>query len=286
MAAKPVPSDVAMNIGPQDKKWWINTDVPYNILPPALQAQYQNCSINSTVVLKNQVLQPGSGKVISYEQGICVWGVRWHPTLSRTFIQFKWTPNPSDTPTVKQKHFPAPDPLSPEYLAQAAATYGQEIATFCKLNLGKKVGERGECWDLPAVALDTLGKKFGLLPACGTVFGQCIYQTGKAGTRGSVGDIRPGDIVQFEDSCVFVSQPTPSETRKELFGSPKHTAVIYDIAGNGEFAIYHQNLGNVKLVGIGKFKLGDLTNGSVFVYRSVELKWSDNTTKWQDDWDV
>jgi hypothetical protein len=227
MDAYALPSDVEMNIGPTEKRWWINPDAPVNILPPSLVAQSQNYSLSAEVTFKNLVLDKVSGKIASYDSATFVWGIRWHPTLSRTFIKFTWTPNPKDTPTVKQKHFPAPEPNSPEYLAKAAATYGPAIVEFCKANFGQKVGDRGECWDLPAVALETLGKTYGLLPACGTVFGQCIYQTGNVGTRGNVSDIRPGDIVQFMDSCVFISQPTPAETRTEKFGTPKHTAYIH-----------------------------------------------------------
>lgn len=216
--------DVDMNIGANDAKWWINKDAPGNILPPALRAQLQNCTIDGRAKFINQKVDPSSGKLISFEQGIYVWGIRWIPTLQRTFIQFKWTQNPGNPPTVKQKHFPAPEPFPPEYLANAAAKYGPEIVTFCKKNLGQKVA-RGECWDLPAEALKSLGQQFGLLPACGTVFGQCIYQTGNAGQRGNVKDICPGDIVQFMNNCVFESS-NDRETRTEHFGDPQHTAYI------------------------------------------------------------
>jgi hypothetical protein len=224
--AEQVHPDVDMNIGPNDAKWWLNTDNPYNILPPALQAQRQNCSIDGRAKLISVVEDPSSRKITSYKQGVYVWGIRWHPTLERTFIQFKWTQNPNETPTVRQKHFPAPDPLPRDQLLHAAATYGAEIVAFCEQNIGLKVGDRGECWDLPAEALKILGQKYSLLPACGTVFGQCIYQTGNVGTSGNLNDICPGDIVQFKENCVFESHPGPGETRTERFGSPQHTAYI------------------------------------------------------------
>ena len=91
-------------------------------------------------------------------------------------------------------------------LAMPIPQLGQRIVSFVQEQEGKKVG-RGECWDLASEALNNAGATWD----GGYAFGDLVDWRKD--------EIRPGDIVQFEN--VEVETRTGNRITRERYA--KHT---------------------------------------------------------------
>lgn len=118
----------------------------------------------------------------------------------------------------------------------------QRIVEFVKTQAGKKV-DRGECWDLAAIALDKSGA------AWSTPYEFGIRYDFKKDT------ILPGDIIQFENA----------EFKGELYKitMPHHTAVVMEVLEPLKLKIAHQNFAGKKTVQFTELNFNDLHKGEV-----------------------
>lgn len=126
-----------------------------------------------------------------------------------------------------------------------------QIIQFVNNNIGKQVG-RGECWDLAAQALE-----FGKAQHPDTyIFGD------ELSTRET---IYAGDIIQFENCRI---ETEGKDGQFVIISLEHHTAIIYDILGNGKYVIADQNNDfSGKKVGISTIDLSNVSSGSFKIFR-------------------
>lgn len=146
------------------------------------------------------------------------YAVRWFPNLSRSFVELTWTEGDLKTLKARQAHIKPPTNLNSIQLENSATTYGNPIITFCQQSLAKKakVGTNGSCYDLADTALRSVPVPQPMF-SIRYIHGQCILyrsrhfikgtmmddeaEIGHANDEfGDMGIIRPGDIVQYENT--------------------------------------------------------------------------------------
>lgn len=154
--------------------------------------------------------------------------------------------------------FPANDSLvstgSSSYACDQVPDLNKKIINHIKTKIGKKVG-RGECWDLAADALNTVGATWDK----DYVFGkeidpakECVY---------------PGDIIQFEG--VEVEYRKGNTIYYEDLSH--HTAIVYQVKNKGSFIMAEQNTSTGgKKVTLDPLELTNITKGKYTVYRPVK----------------
>jgi hypothetical protein len=127
----------------------------------------------------------------------------------------------------------------------------KKIIDFVKTHMGKKVAT-GECWDVAAGALNSVGAtwdgnyKFGKEVDYKKT---CIY---------------PGDIVQFEGAELKYQKGDTYYF--EIL--THHTAIIYEVKEKGDFVIADQNTKfSGKKVTTHPFVVKDLIKGKFTIYR-------------------
>lgn len=125
------------------------------------------------------------------------------------------------------------------------------IITYVKGNIGKKV-DRGECWDLAAQALNSIGAKWD-----GSYkFGRQINAKSEC--------IFPGDIIQFNNVTVTYEKDKTFFMEK----MEKHTAVIYEVNSSEDFVLADQNTGmSGRKVGLHGLLLKNISTGTFKIYR-------------------
>lgn len=126
-----------------------------------------------------------------------------------------------------------------------------KIIEYVSSKIGKKV-DRGECWDLAAQALETVGANWNHQYK----FGQLLNL--------ETDTIYPGDIIQFERvKLKYIKNGiTFHEEMKH------HTAIIYEVLGKGAYTLAHQNTGySGKKVGLSEIDLETIKRGRIKIYR-------------------
>lgn len=126
-----------------------------------------------------------------------------------------------------------------------------QIISFVKSKIKKTVGS-GECWDLAAEALNLVKAKWdGEFE-----FGRKIDYTKDC--------VYPGDIVQFKD--IHLKYIENGENYEELM--EHHTAIIYEVKGQGEYILAHQNTAFTgRKVGKSSFNLKNISQGTITIFR-------------------
>lgn len=128
-----------------------------------------------------------------------------------------------------------------------------EIIKYVKTKVSKKVG-RGECWDLAAEALNTVGAKWDGDYGFGKPVNlnkECVY---------------PGDVIQFTDVTVMYQKDQSIFTEV----MQQHTAIIYEVKAAKEFVLADQNTGSSgKTVGLHPLELKNITSGTFKIYRPI-----------------
>jgi len=128
----------------------------------------------------------------------------------------------------------------------------KEIIKYVDTKLHKKVGN-GECWTLAAEALNTVNAKWDGQFTFGDEVNwekECIY---------------PGDIIQFKNVTVKYKDGNTIITEK----MPQHTAIIYEVKGEGDFVLANQNVGGKKKVVLTPLDMKNITKGKYHIYRPV-----------------
>lgn len=131
------------------------------------------------------------------------------------------------------------------------------IINFVDRVMGTTVG-RGECWDLAQQALD-LNLADWSRP---TAFGLHLNP--------ETDEIKAGDIIQFRSVTITGHLPG-GVTKRETWGTPDHTAVIYKVLGKKNYILAHQNVGGIRSVITGDINLAGITGGAYRIYRPVAL---------------
>jgi len=130
----------------------------------------------------------------------------------------------------------------------------QKMVTFVKNNLNKKVG-RGECWDLAAQGLNTIGASWDKNYGFGKEIDlkkECVY---------------PGDIIQFEG--VKIEYQKGNRTYWEEL--EHHTAVVFKVSSKERFVVAEQNTSSLgKKVGLSDLTLKNILQGTYKVFRPVK----------------
>lgn len=132
-----------------------------------------------------------------------------------------------------------------------------EIIEFVDTVLGTTVG-RGECWDLAQEALD-LNLADWIRPLS---FGLPLNP--------ETDEIKAGDIIQFRKLKTTERLPD-KRIQRGSFGSPDHTAVIYQVLGKKHYTLAHQNFGGKRSVMKSNVNLTNVTGGQYWIYRPVAL---------------
>jgi surface antigen len=100
--------------------------------------------------------------------------------------------------------------------------------------IGTTVGA-GECWDAAENAIKDIG---AARP------GSDLYVWGSVVQHA---DLQPGDILQFSQFTVTVTQDDGS-FEQNTFGAPRHTAIVESINSDGSVNILQQNYGGQRTV--------------------------------------
>ncbi len=122
-----------------------------------------------------------------------------------------------------------------------------KILAFAQASIGQQVGN-GECWTLGAEALAVAGAQ----PPEVYDFGEEI----------PLDKALPGDILQFY-SAKFVDGNSYL-----IMGAPNHTGVLSNISGT-RWTMLNQNVNGDRRVQPTTFNIGQLTEGTITVYRAV-----------------
>jgi len=147
------------------------------------------------------------------------------------------------------------------------------VLAFCKAQMGRRVG-KGECAHLAVEALQVAGAggRQADAPFRGDyVWGELtafirVSPGGVAGTE-ALGSIHPGDVVQLRDAK-FAGQRPRGGTYTQT--ATHHTVIVerVDAAAN-VLHILHQNWSGNRFVVRGDYKISDLKQGWLRVYRPV-----------------
>lgn len=143
-----------------------------------------------------------------------------------------------------------------------SAPQGLRIVSYLTNKVGTAIGA-GECWDAAENAIKDIG---AARPGSDLyVWGTVVQQA----------DLQPGDILQFSQFTVTVTQDDGS-FEQNTFGAPRHTAIVESINSDGSVNILQQNYGgqrtvqqmsNVFLSGGSAGSATVTTSGSVTRYR-------------------
>lgn len=151
---------------------------------------------------------------------------------------------PIDEGTLTRAQSPWPGPLGLSVKSSApknsAPSLADRILAFARRRQGQRVAD-GECFALADSALTNAGGKtagdFGpITPDADYVWGTAV----------SLGDVQPGDVVQFRgyryERRVEVNNPDGSGSfRTEVHERPHHTAIVERVDGNGALTVLEQN---------------------------------------------
>lgn len=195
--------------------------------------------------------------------------------LARAKYKFKWENDNVQSATVEIAEFmPSPIthrvPLNAELVAYSQQ-YGEHVAAWALHHEGQRV-DRGECWDLAKFALEKGCGKHAFISTY-THHGFPILEVhgspnGATVVRPQADEIRRGDILQFT-TAKFENKATGSWLTA---GDPDHTSVVIDKVG-AKVMVLEQNVGGVKIVKRGEYEIGNITQGSVVVYRPMPASW-------------
>jgi hypothetical protein len=148
--------------------------------------------------------------------------------------------------------------VNPVYLlttnCDTVPALNQEILSLVTKQIGKTV-DRGECWDVAAMVLNTTGAKWDKRYEFGRRVDpakECIY---------------PGDLIQFEG--VNIKYKKGQGVYTESMGH--HTAMVYEVKAKGVYVLAHQNTAKSgRTVGLSDLDMSTIISGKYQFYRPVK----------------
>ena len=143
-----------------------------------------------------------------------------------------------DDGTLARTDSPLPGPVGLQAKGgsgKAGAPLGEQVVTFARGKLGQSVGS-GECFDLADQALRSAAAKSAA--DFGSVAKDADYVWGNPV---SLGDVRPGDIIQFRDYRYDRTIETDTRTDTDFQQRPHHTSIVERVDGGGALTVLEQN---------------------------------------------
>jgi plastocyanin len=145
---------------------------------------------------------------------------------------------------------------------------GPQVVAYAQTHFGERVGS-GECFDLADQALRASGDKSAA--DFGTVTPNANYVWG---TAQQLGQILPGDIVQFASYKMKIHTATTSTDGSSSTDDveqerPHHTAVVETVGANGEVTVLEQNVEGDRTVLRNTLRFSAATSSSVSLQGSV-----------------
>lgn len=135
---------------------------------------------------------------------------------------------------------PSPGPIGLEAKEGAGkktpSGSNEQIVRFARQNMGRRVGD-GECFALADRALRHAGAKSAADYGPVTPDGDYVW-----GDRVNLGDVRPGDIVQFRDYRYDRTVETPDRIETDFQERPHHTAIVESVGEQGSVTVLEQNV--------------------------------------------
>src|SRR5262245_3442597 len=149
-----------------------------------------------------------------------------------------------DTGTTPRTEAPPPGPIGLDAKGgtpkQSQATMADQIVSYPRQRYGQTVGD-GECFTLVNRALTNAGARVAadyghVTPNADYVWGNSV----------SLGDARPGDVIQFRDYHYTKEVTTRNQdetvTDTEEGERSHHTAIVERVEGNGAITVLEQNV--------------------------------------------
>lgn len=219
---------------------------------------------------------------------------------TRTPSQFECKAAYADVPG------PWEESTHPGLLLASAQGYGEMVARQVEAWKGTIVGD-GECWTLAHEALVQVNQSQGysgdikMFESVGRTHGHLVYRCvpGAAQWRGGdQGNIRRGDIVEWEHSQCKTADGRTATMGNPAGGMPDHTAVVVDVQIDESkqatdpsrfkaLTVLEQSAGQP--VHQTTFDISKLVSGGLWVFRpvgavallegKVEPKWQDGETR-------
>ncbi|KAG0146806.1 hypothetical protein CROQUDRAFT_656996 [Cronartium quercuum f. sp. fusiforme G11] len=189
------------------------------------------------------------------------------------------------------RYRPTPGPANTTVLMACAEIYGPPLVRFAEQaeQSGRHVA-RGECWDMANEALKAVPSLAAHLPppltSINRTHGYLLYH-GMATDRGTgegewlagdVGQVRPGDIIEWN----MVACNTVNPTLICTLGDPDHTAIIVNAHSStisaqspappsqlGQITVVEQSLKQLPVRRT--YDLSTISRGSVWIYRPASV---------------
>lgn len=149
-----------------------------------------------------------------------------------------------DNGTLALTDTPVPGPIGLDAhssgSSHVSAPVAPQVVGYARNHHGQRVGD-GECFALADRALSSAGAKSAA--DFGTVAPDVDYVWG---TSTALGDLRPGDIIQFRDyrydrEVTTSNADGSSQTDTDFQERPHHTAIVESVQANGEVVVLEQN---------------------------------------------
>jgi hypothetical protein len=147
--------------------------------------------------------------------------------------------------------------------AASAGELASAVADFCAQHLDQQVGD-GQCAALADHALAAAGARVRAGPddpgpgdyVWGTLILRIVGHDGGPELTGDLGDVRPGDILQYRDTHFITAH------------FAHHTAVVAGVDPEHHLlTVYQQNIGGRKTVMKAPLRIDNLRAGWIRVYR-------------------
>ncbi|KAI9887085.1 MAG: hypothetical protein M1823_001075 [Watsoniomyces obsoletus] len=221
--------------------------------------------------------------------------ILWTDHLSVSKFRLTWDlVDPKGTVRAEQKHLPPPALPSPAELSAAQQRYGPSIVRWCREHEDTRVGN-GQCWTLARKALEAIADECRLrdeeppMLSQGRVHGACIFisslpstVTGTMAERLKAVGVAEGDILELKDTYFHCPSRNKDKTGSKRIAwkvAERHTAVITAVEED-TLSVLEQNATVGKKVRRGSYRLDQLMQGEVRIYRPVGKGWCPLNLDW------
>ena len=149
-----------------------------------------------------------------------------------------------DDGTLARTDTPVPGPIGLDSHSSGSShvspSVSPQVVGYAQHHRGERLGN-GECFVLADKALSAAGARSA--SDFGTITDDADYVWG---TAIGLGDLQPGDIIQFRDyrydrEVTTENADGSSVTHTDYQERPHHTAVVESVLANGEVAVLEQN---------------------------------------------
>ncbi|EPX73790.1 WIP protein [Schizosaccharomyces octosporus yFS286] len=189
---------------------------------------------------------------------------------SQTVLTSTFNPATHYVTQLSQLQLAPPAQPSKERLAQEFECYGNSILRKAKASQGLTVGD-GSAFSFVSSVLDNLTQN--IEPINKRTFGAIVYANESNVTIQQNGEIKPGDIVTFENVKLSGQKGTLRHKYAFEVGRPIHIGIV------AEWEVSKMKIRSLeqgresKKVSLVSYKLGDLKSGKITVWRTMRRSW-------------